>query len=248
MTGTDTDPRPGPPGGEFLTTRWSVVLSAGHSGSEAGRASLEMLCSSYWYPLYTYVRRRGHDAEEARDLTQGFFTRLLEKKDIQDADPERGRFRAFLLTALKHYLANEWDRSQALKRGGDRVHVSIDMEGADERFGLSTLREESPERSFERAWALALLERVLDSLRQDYDARGKSETFTALKGFLTTEGAESQAAIAERLGTTEGAVKVAVHRLRGRYREAVRDEIASTLADPADIDAELATLFEALGT
>lgn len=247
MSGTGTDARSGSAGGEFLTTRWSVVLSAGHAGSEAGRASLEVLCSSYWYPLYTYVRRRGHDADEARDLTQGFFTRLFEKQDIQDADPERGRFRAFLLTALKHYLANEWDREQAQKRGGGRVHVSIDMEGADERFGIRARREESPERSFERAWALALLERVLDALRKDYEARGKSETFAALKGFLTTEGTESQAAIAERLGTTEGAVKVAVHRLRGRYREAIRDEIASTLANPADIDAELATLFEALG-
>lgn len=231
----------------FLTTRWSVVQAAGEEDSPASREALARLCEAYWYPLYAFVRRSGHDAAAARDLTQGFFARLLEKRDLAAADPGRGRFRSFLLANLKFFLANERERQGALKRGGGRAPFSMDFEGADSRFGLEPAHGETPERAFERTWALALLERVLELVGREYARRGQGELFEALRPELTGAEPESRRALAERLSMTEGALKVALHRLRRRYGDALREAIAETVADPSEVDREIGALFEVLG-
>jgi RNA polymerase sigma-70 factor (ECF subfamily) len=251
----DTSARPGSAAGRaagsgFLTTRWSVVRSA-HSpdapDAPAAREALTRLCESTWYPLYAYVRRRGHDADAARDLTQSFFTRLIEKRDFSAAAPEHGRFRAYLLGAMKHFLSNEHARATAQKRGGGRV-FTIDEGDADVRWAREPSDDLTPERAFERSWALALLERTLDGLREEYAAEGRAELFGALEGTLSghADGA-SRRALAERLGTSENALNAAAHRLRKRYRARLRAEIAETLADPSHVEQELADLFGALG-
>jgi RNA polymerase sigma-70 factor (ECF subfamily) len=232
----------------FLTTRWSVVVAAGRPDEPRSRAALAELCGAYWRPVYAYVRRRGHAAEDARDLTQAFFTRLLEKNAVQGADPERGRFRGWLLGAAKHFLANEWDRAQALKRGGGRAPLSLDFESADARLGLEPAHELTPERAFERDWALAVLERAFGGLEAQWHARGRGELFAGLKDSLVGGAAQSYRALGERLGLSEGAVKVAAHRLRRAFREALRAEIAETVEDEAELESELAHLIEALGT
>jgi RNA polymerase sigma-70 factor (ECF subfamily) len=237
----------GPAPGQFPTTRWSRVILAGDPDAPLARESLAELCTAYWYPLYAYIRRRGHDPEQARDLTQDFFARLLEKGLLAEADPSRGRFRAFLRTVCFHFLANRRDHEQAKKRGGGRAVLPIDPVDAEGRYALELADGLTPERIFERSWALTLLGRVLDQLGSEYDEAGKEATFEALRGLLDgTSDATSYAAVAARMGMTEGAARVAAHRLRHRYGELLRREIASTLAEPAEVDDEIRELFAAL--
>lgn len=237
-----------PAGAPFLTTRWSVVLAAGQGDQPRSRKALEELCEGYWRPLYAYVRRRGHDREAARDLTQGFFTLLLEKNAVRGADPSRGRFRAWLLGALKHHLANEWDRERALKRGGGRALLSLDFERADEELALEPADPRTPEHAFERDWALAVLARAFAQLERAWTERERAPLFEALRGSLVAGGTtESYRLIGERLGLSEGAVKVAAHRLRRSFREALRAEIAETVEGEAELEEELRHLIEALG-
>jgi RNA polymerase sigma-70 factor (ECF subfamily) len=224
-------------------------LAAGQRSSPQSSAALATLCENYWYPLYAYVRRRGHDADEAQDFTQAFFARLLEKNDLAAADPGRGRFRSFLLASLKHFLANEWDRARAEKRGGGRFVLSIDFRTAEERYRAEPSHDLTPEKIFERRWALMLLENVLARLHDESAQAGKMDSFDRLKGFLTGEqAAMTYGQLAAELNMSEGALKVAVHRLRRRYRELLRAEIEETVADPEEIDQEIRDLFAALGS
>jgi RNA polymerase sigma factor (sigma-70 family) len=232
----------------FAATRWTLVLAAAR-GNVTPRAAEAMaeLCRVYWYPLYAYVRRRGHDNHEAEDLTQEFFLRLLAKNYLADADREKGKFRAFLLASLKHFLANEWDRSQAQKRGGGQTVLPISTVDAESRYRLEPWHDLTPERLFERQWALTVLDQVLSRLRTEFTAEGKQAVFDKLKRFLTG-GRESggYAQVAADLQTTEGAVKTAVHRLRRRYRQLLRDEIAQTVAGPEEVDGEIEYLLSCL--
>ena len=232
----------------FATTHWSVVLSAGRKeDAECGQA-LAALCQAYWYPLYAYVRRRGYPAHEAQDLTQEFFLQLLEQESIQVADPQRGKFRSFLLASLQNFLANEWRQGQAKKRGGGKRAVSLDLAAGESRYGLEPADPMTPERIFERRWALTLLDAALTRLREEFAAAGKGELFDRLKEYLGGQASGSPyAATAAELQMTEGAVKVAVHRLRRRCRDVLREAIAETVANAAEIDSELQQLFAALG-
>ncbi|HEV3304183.1 MAG TPA: sigma-70 family RNA polymerase sigma factor [Planctomycetaceae bacterium] len=250
MAPVDEPQEPAPSGSrQFATTRWSLVLAAGQRSSPQSSVALATLCENYWYPLYAYVRRRGHDADEAQDFTQTFFARLLEKNDLAAADPARGRFRSFLLASLKHFLANEWDRARAVKRGGGRAVLSIDFGTAEERYRAEPSHDLTPEKIFERRWALVLLENVLARLHDESARAGKTDSFDRLKGFLTGEQpAITYGQLAAELNTSEGALKVAVHRLRRRYRELLRAEIEETVADAQEIDQEIRDLFSALGS
>jgi RNA polymerase sigma factor (sigma-70 family) len=234
------------PAGRFLTTRWSLLLAAQQPSEERAREALAELCRMYWYPLYAYIRRRGHDACAAEDLTQAFFTHLLEKHALDSVSPERGRFRSFLLASCQHFLANEYERANALKRGGGRV-FSLDLSDADERYGREPQHTETPERLFERRWALALLEQSLQQLRGEYERDSKGQLFEALKGQLTGDGTNPYATLAEELGLTQSAIKTAVHRLRKRYGEILREQIRETVASEGEIDEEVRALFAALG-
>ena len=232
----------------FATTHWSVVLAAGGRTSLESREALETLCSLYWYPLYAYVRRRGYGAEEARDLTQGFFVRLIEKDVVRTADRNRGKFRSYLLGALKHFLANEWDRAHAQKRGGDRRAVPVDIEGAESRYRLEPADEVTPEKLFERHWAVTLLELAVSQLREEFIREGKEHIFDGLREFLGgADPGRPYGPVAADLGMTEAAVKMAVHRMRRRYRELLRAEIARTVVSPGQIDDEIRHLFAVLG-
>ena len=231
----------------FATTRWSVVLAAGHSDTTQARAALEKLCQTYWYPLYAYVRRRGHSPEDAQDLTQEFFAQVLENDFLAKADPTLGRFRSFLLAAMNHVLSNEWKKASAKKRGGGHALLSLDWAAAEERFDLEPADPAAPDRIFDKQWALTLLGEVLDRLEREYQSEGKADLFAALKQTLTgTRESLPYAELAARLHMNEGAVKVAVHRLRKRYRELIRDEIAGTLDGGQDVAAEMRHLFSAL--
>jgi len=231
----------------FATTHWSLVLAAGRGASAEAQEALAALCRTYWYPLYAYVRRQGHQPEDAQDLTQAFFARLLEKHYLQAADPERGRFRSFLLTAFKRFLSKERDRERAQRRGGGRKLLPLDFEAGERRYGLEPANEATAEKVYEQRWALTLLDRVLARLRDEFGQAGKQKEFDCLKVYLTGEaGTPSHQEVAARLAMTEGAVKVAVHRLRRRYRDLVRDEIAQTVAGPEDVDEELRHLLAAL--
>jgi len=224
-----------------------VVLSAGRSDSTGSAAALSDLCETYWYPLYAYARRRGLSAEEAEDRTQGFFAALLEKEWIVRADPERGRFRAFLLTAFKRHLGRERDRERTQRRGGDRAKLRLDFEDGERRYSLEPSHLDTPERLFDRRWALTILSRTMERLVEEAAASGKTEQFAALMTFLPGGGdAEPQAEVAGRLGMSVGAVKVAVHRLRARYRACLRAEIAQTVDSPERIDEELTELLTSL--
>jgi RNA polymerase sigma factor (sigma-70 family) len=232
----------------FATTRWTVVLAAGVRGTPQSDIALEELCRAYWFPLYAYVRRRGHAREDAEDLTQAFFARFLGKNYLDGLDGQRGRFRAFLLAALKHFLANEWDKVRSIKRGGRAAHISLDWQTADSQFQLASGTTPEPDRAFDREWAMALLAKVVGRLRAECEAAGNARQFERLKIFLTAgKGTLSHSAAAQELGIDEGAVRVAVHRLRKRYRHLLRDEIAQTLADPAQVDEEMRSLFAAFG-
>jgi RNA polymerase sigma factor (sigma-70 family) len=233
-------------GAQFATTHWSLVLAAGHRSLPASDQALAALCRAYWYPLYAYARRRLGDEGRAQDLTQDFFARLLEKNLLASAQPERGHFRAFLLTAFKNFLANESEKVRAEKRGGGRVFLPLDFHAGDSRYNLEPAHAWTAERLFERQWALTLLEQVLAALRAEYVADAKEELFDRLKVYLTGETAASYAALAPALGMSEGAIKVAVHRLRERYRALLRWEVAQTVADSAEVDDEIRRLFDAL--
>lgn len=235
--------------GGFATTRWTVVLGAGAADGERSRVALEELCRTYWRPVYAFVRRQGRSTHDAQDLTQGFFERLLAGSDLARVDPALGRFRSFLLASMKHYLANDHDRAVALKRGGGVAPVSLDVEGAETALGLEADTGFGPDRVYDRQWALALLDRVLERLREEHVAAGKVGLFEQLRPTLSVDRASvSYAEMARRLGMTEGAVKVGVHRLRQRYRTVLREEVAATLADPALVEEELRDLFAALAT
>jgi RNA polymerase sigma factor (sigma-70 family) len=231
----------------FTTTRWSVVLAAGDAASPECRQALEVLCEGAWYPLYAYARRSGRREEDAKDLVQGFFAVLLARGALGVADPERGRFRDFLLASFRNHMRNEHARASAQKRGGGRKPLSFDRVDPEGRYRLEPAHEDTPERAFLRAWALEVLERALAGLREGYEAKGKSELFAALAPCLTGADDRSHASRAEALGMTEGAVRVAVHRLKQRYRAALREEIAGTLGEDGAIEDEIRALFEALG-
>jgi RNA polymerase sigma-70 factor (ECF subfamily) len=232
----------------FPTTRWSRVAAADDADAPVAAAALAEFCAAYWYPLYAFIRRQGHGPEAALDLTQGYFAHLLERRPFAAADPARGRFRAFLRADCRHFLAHRREHDGAHRRGGGRPVLSIDARDAEGRYLLEPAHDRTPERLFDRAWALALLEGVLAELRREYEDSGRGATFEVLKGVLTDGRPPApQAELARRLGTTEAAVQVAVHRLRRRYRDAVRAAIAATVADEAEVDDELRALFAALG-
>jgi len=230
------------------STRWSVVLAAGGRESPASQQALETLCQTYWYPLYAYIRRRVGTEDEAQDLTQAFFAKLLENNYVAAADPQRGRFRAFLLTSFKHFLVNEWKRQRAQKRGGGNVPISLDLSDAESRYRLEPAHQQTPERVFERQWAVTLVNTVLLQLRQEFSNAGKERQFEQLKCFLIGPSDSTTYAEASRtLNMSEGAVRVAAHRLRKRYRQLLRNEIAQTVSAPSEIDEEIRNLFVALG-
>lgn len=231
----------------FMTTRWTIVLAAGRTNDTTGvRAALEELCQSYWYPLYAYVRRRGYSSHDAEDRVQGFFARLIRLKSLAELNRGEGRFRAFLLASLKHYLADEWDKASAAKRDV-RQTVSWDALEAEERYAAEPSDRLTPERLYERQWALTLLERVIHRLRTEYGASGKSELFQVLQIAVTHgAGAIPYPALAEQMKQSEGALRVAVHRLRQRYRQILREEIAHTVENAEAIETELADLRRVL--
>ena len=233
--------------GRFPTTQWSRVVTAASRDASGAREALSALCQAYWYPIYAYIRHRGHAPEQAQDLTQDFFAYILERDLIAMADPTRGRFRAFLRTVCARQLADHRDRRNAAKRGGGRSPLPIDPCDAERRYAREPTHELTPERVFDRTWALTLLSRVVDRLRREYDDAGRSDRFEELLAVLTRDPAsDSYAEIADRLGTTEGNVRVAVHRLRRRYGLLLREEIAVTVGDEAQIDDEIRALFSAL--
>jgi RNA polymerase sigma-70 factor (ECF subfamily) len=231
----------------FHTTHWSVVLSAGQRDAPGGREALEALCRAYWYPLFAYVRRRGHGPEEAQDLTQEFFARLLERNDLARASPEKGRFRSFLLGAMNHFLAYEWRKAQAFKRGGGQSVLSLDGLSAEARYGREPVSKETPETLNERRWALTLFDAAYHRLQAEWTAAGRNRQFELIKPFLSSEAADGEyAPVAAALQVTVGAVSVAVHRLRHRYAELVRAEVAQTVATPAEVEDELRFLLSVM--
>lgn len=233
--------------GAFPTTHWSVVLSAKGGLLPNAEAALERLCRSYWYPLYAYVRRQGRSVEEAQDLTQEFFKRLLQKDYLGHPDPTRGRFRTFLLTALKRFLVNDWAKAHAVKRGEGRPVISLNQPETESRFLAEPADPSTPEKAFEKRWALTVLEHVLERLREEFTASGKTERFERLKVLLWGEkGSPPYARVAGELGLSEGALKVAVHRMRERFRELLRAEVANTVSSPGEIDDELRHLISVI--
>ncbi len=223
----------------FATTHWSTVLAAGATPSTEAVGALERLCRTYWYPLYEFVRRKGYGPQEAEDLTQAFFARFLEKHYLHDVAPEKGKFRTFLLCSMNHFLANEWDKSRCLKRGGDRVFLPLQTTYAEERYGLESATE-SPEHAYDRRWAETMLQVVLGRLRSEVDGTAEASRFDQLKPFLLGEPeGEPYDVVAQRLQMTEQGVKSAVHRLRRRFRDLFREEIAQTVATRAEVDEEL---------
>lgn len=249
MSHSDQNLDPAARGGRvFASTHWSVVLLARRDDTERARAALAELCRVYWYPLYAYVRRLGRSPEDAQDLTQEFFSRLLTGDGLAGVDRSKGKFRSFLLASMNHLLANDYHRAQAQKRGGGAAHFSLDAVAAEERYGIEPADNLSPDRLFERRWAEALLDRVVDRLRAEWKSRERAQSFDDLKVFLLeAKGAESFEESARRLGITLPAVKSAVQKLRRRYRELFEKEIANTVSRPEEIKDEIRSLFEALG-
>jgi RNA polymerase sigma factor (sigma-70 family) len=230
---------------DFPTTRWTLVIAAADPQRKEARSALVSLCEGYWYPLYAYVRRRGYPADQAQDLTQEFFIRVLEGRYLDRADPEKGRFRAFLLTSMKFFLADEADRNRAQKRGGGTV-LSLEFSSGEDRYQREPAHDETPERIFERRWALSVLDRVVEKLRNEFVHHGRPEHFERLKVFLLGQSDAPYAALAREMNTSEGALKVAIHRLRKRYRELFRQEIADTVVDSAEVGSELRFLAAVL--
>lgn len=230
----------------FVTTRWSLVFAAGSRARPRSDFALASLCETYWYPVYAYLRRAGHTIDDAEDLTQAFFTRLLEKNWLEAATPDRGRFRSFLLAALKHFVANEHDRARALKRG--RGSLTVPLETAEDRYRLEPADKSTPETIYNRRWAMEVFDRVLARLQVELKKAGKSDVFDELKSYLTKdEETPRYFEMAARLGMSEGAVKVAVHRLRRRFRDVLREEVAESVITAQEIDDEVRYLKVALG-
>ena len=233
--------------GRFATTHWSVVLTAGRSDDQRSREALTKLCRTYWYPLYAFVRRQGYGPEDAQDLTQAFLAHLLEHHALANVDRTKGKFRSFLLTCLRHFLADKWDSARAQKRGSGAVPIALDAASAETRYGLEVADPASPDKAFDRNWALALMEQVLAQLRAEQDAAGKQAQFALLQDCLMGEpGTPRYVELAAQLGVGEGAVKMAVSRLRRRYRDLLRQEIAHTVTGPAEVEEEISDLFAAL--
>jgi DNA-directed RNA polymerase specialized sigma24 family protein len=237
----------------FRTTQWSLVAMAsqrrasGEPDADQSRQALEQLCHSYWYPIYSFVRRSGSDRDSAEDLTQGFFTRLLEKDFLAEADPARGRFRTFLLAALKHYLSSQREHAEAIKRGGQVRHWSLNFDDAESRYIVEPTDGWTAEAIFIRSWAITLLRDVLTALESEYESNGKVELFTALRPYLTGQPSEeSLVQIADRLSTTPGALKVAAHRLRSTYRDRLVSAVAATVGEDEDVNAERKLLLDAI--
>jgi RNA polymerase sigma-70 factor (ECF subfamily) len=230
-----------------VTTHWSVVLLAGRNDTERARVALAKLCRTYWYPLYAYVRRSGRTPHDAQDMTQDFFAHLLQHQALAKADPERGRFRSFILTAMKNFLAGARERERAQKRGGGRELVSLDLAAAERRFELEPVDAASPDKLFDKQWTLALLSAVLLRLEEEYRREGKSELLAILKDTLTgARATQPYADLAARLGLSESAVKVAVHRLRKRYRSLLQAEVAQTVASVEEAEQEMRHLLNCL--
>ena len=230
--------------GRFDTTHWSLVLAAGQRGTRESAAALERLCQSYWLPLYAYVRRRVSDVHDAQDLTQAFFERLLEKNYLADADPRRGQFRVFLLTAFKHFLSKEWEKAKAQKRGGGRSPISLDFSTGDSQITLQPAGGLTAEQMYERQWVITLLSCVMQRLERELEKVGKRSQFERLKDFIvSTKEDTTYADVASELGMTESAARMATSRLRRRYRQLLREEIAQTVSSPEDIDDEINSLF-----
>jgi len=245
MRGEAQSELPSNGGPVFATTHWSVVLAARPRDSVQAREALETLCRSYWYPLYAFVRRQGHNAADAQDLTQAFFAHLLRKDFLSGVGPEKGRFRSFLLACLKHFLADEWEKAHTAKRGGAEVELDLDLEQAEERYLIEARVEATAESLYERRWALDLLDRALDRLRDEAVASGKGTVFDQLQCCLLGERpTETYAQLGAKLGLSETAVKVTVHRLRQRYRELLREEIANTVTRPDEVEEEMRYLFQ----
>lgn len=231
----------------FATTHWSVVLNAAEHSSPQAESALDNLCRSYWYPLYAYVRRRGYGPDDAAELTQEFFAQLLAKKLLHGVDPTKGRFRSWLLGVMKHFLAHEWVRARAQKRGGGQPLFSLDEIEAEQRYHLEPIDQSTPENSFDRQWAYTVLERAAANLRSEYESSGKLALHNVLKGHLSPEdAAQSYEATAARLGLTVGAVKSAIHRLRQRYHQLIREEIAQTVTTSSEVDEEIRYLLEVI--
>jgi|GEM_PF-188426 len=231
----------------FASTRWSLVAAAGQGRTPESQEALATLCQLYWYPLYAYARRRLPSVDDAQDLTQAFFAQLLEKEYLQDADPRRGKFRSFLLTAFNHFLSKERDKARAQKRGGQRQFLSFDFQSGERQYCFEPADHATPETIFERRWALTVLEQALAQLRKELESAGKETMFERLKETLTGDGiSRPYALLAGELGISEAAVKVAVHRLRRRYQELLRAEIAQTVSSPEEVDEELRNLFAAV--
>ncbi len=243
-TEVDDDHRHDP----FGSTRWSIVQAAGTDGRLA-RAALETLCSAYWLPVYGYVRSRVTNVDDAHDLTQAFFAEFLRRKTVAAADPSRGRFRAFLLTALKHFLVNEHARDTTLKRGGNQPIVSLDQDVAENRLSTGRQSNRTPEQEFERRWALALLEQVLERLAREQKAAGRERQFAELRPFLTGEQQETSLVdVAHTLKSTPQAIRAAIYRLRKRYRSLLRDEVSQTVSSADEVDDELTRLISAVSS
>jgi RNA polymerase sigma factor (sigma-70 family) len=236
------------PSSDFLTTHWSIVVRAGRSDDSDARSALAFLCQRYWYPLYAFVRRKGIDAVHAEDLTQEFFARIIEKQFLGRADESRGRFRSFLMQSLQNFLANEWDHAAAQKRGGKRKVLSLDVDTGESKYRVEPADRLTPEKIFDRAWALQLLELVIHRLRNEASDKGKTAEFDVLQAFLAGKHADdSYQAAAKKLGMSFDAVRQAASRLRKRYRELLRAEVAETVAAEDEIDDEIRGLFAALG-
>jgi len=229
----------------FATTHWSVIQTAGQGTSAQADAALERLCHTYWWPLYAYVRRRGHQPHDAQDLTQEFFARLLAKDFLRAVDRSKGKFRSFLLAAMEHFLANEWRKAQAQKRGGGAAVISLDDTSTENRYQQLPSPELSPERVFEQQWYMTLLDQAVSRLREEFVSSGKGELFSEIKIFLTRrEGGYAELAV--KLQTTEAALKMAVSLMRQRYGELLREEVADTVSSPSEVEAELRALVAAL--
>jgi len=232
---------------DFSTTHWSIILRAGSERRVDARQALEALCERYWFPLYAFVRREGYSEPDAQDLTQGFFTRFLEKDYLHDLDRSRGMFRSFLLASLRHFLANARDYARAAKRGGGRTPLSLDFAQAEDRYQNEPMSHWTPEKLFQRRWALELLRLVLQRLESEYPEPQRRQFFHAVQDIISGgERGSGYAEIAHDFGMTEGAVKSAVHRMRRRYKELLRDEIAQTVSTPKQVDEELQQLLSAL--